>query len=239
MKYIYSLLLVFAASCFATGELMAADPLYIKVPEVINIEKTKIKDLVIDTNIKNILWFVPDERLTIISISDTRAIIQGITDATVYINFFYAEDGKVKGPIKLKVIVGQGDNPLPPPVPPGPVPPVPGPSSDFEKAVAAAYAADSSTKDKLTARTTLITFYKNGINVVIKDKDVDTVGKLYGVLSLTANEFLGDNLVPVRKEIQKYLDSKLPTATGTIINAELRSAFEAEFNKVIAALEKI
>ncbi len=238
MKYIYSLLLTFLlfSSGFAAGEPLPV-PNYIKVPPSLNIDKVRVKNLEIDTNIKNILWFVDDKRLEIIQINEKRAILQCLTDATIYINFFYAEGDVVKGPIRLKVVVGSGDPDNPGPLPP--VPPGPGPITDFEKAVATAYNSDVITKDKLTQRNTLIAFYKAAISNVIKDKQLDTVGKLVGVLSLTAREAMGDNLNTTRLEIQKYLDTRLPKTTDTKITDELRSSYEEEFKKVIVALEKI
>jgi len=233
MKYLYSFL---ALICFSLP-VFSADALYIKAPTEIKLEKTRIKDLQIDTNIKNILWFVTDDRLTIIQINEKRAVIQGVKDATISINLFYAEADVVKGPVVIKVIVGSGDPDKPEP---GPGPdPVPGPSSDLEKALAAAYKADSVTKDKLTAKNTLINYYKAAISSTLKDKDLDTVGKLFGVLSMTAKEVMGDNLDSTRKEIQKYLDSKLPKKTDTKIDDALRALYEEEFKKLVVALEKI
>ena len=239
MKYIYSLLLTFLlfSSGLAAGEPQPL-PNYIKVPPSLNIDKVRVKNLEIDTNIKNILWFVDDKRLELIQINEKRAILQCLTDATIYINFFYAEGDVVKGPIRLKIIVGSGDPDNPAPVPPGPGP-NPGPLSDFEKAVATAYNSDVITKDKLTQKMTLIAFYKAAITNVIKDKQLDTVGKLYGVLSLTAKEAMGDNLDSTRKEIAKYLDTKLPKTTETKVDDALRASYEEEFKKVILALEKI
>lgn len=235
MKYLYTLLTILILSV----PVFSADALYIKAPSEIKLEKTRIKDLQIDTNIKNILWFVTDDRLTIIQINEKRAVIQGVKDATISINLFYAEADVVKGPVVIKVIVGSGDPDKPEPGPgPGPDP-VPGPLSDFEKAVSAAYKADSVTKDKLTAKNTLINYYKAAISSTLKDKDLDTVGKLFGVLSMTAKEVMGDNLDSTRKEIQKYLDSKLPKKTETKIDDTLRTLFEEEFKKIITALEKV
>jgi hypothetical protein len=233
MKYLYSFL---ALICFSLP-VFSADVLYIKAPSEVKIEKTRIKDLQIETNIKNVLWFVTDDRLSIIQINEKRAVIQGVKDATISINLFYAEGDMVKGPVVIKVIVGTGDPDKPEP---GPGPdPVPGPSSDLEKALAAAYKADSVTKDKLTAKNTLINYYKAAISSTIKDKDLDTVGKLFGVLSMTAKEVMGDNLDSTRKEIQKYLDSKLPKKTDTKLDDTLRALYEEEFKKLVVALEKI
>lgn len=213
----------------------ATDPLYVKTPAKIEVDPGRIQEINIDTNAKKVIWLLTDKKADLIRLSDTKGIFSSLTPGDYIIYLFIAQGDEPKGPYTIKVTVSG----LVPPGPnPGPLPVPPVPADEFTKALKDAYSADAGV-DKLKFKDLLSKVFKDAIDNVLADKEIDTIGKVFTVIAMNGRDVLADNLTPLRQVISRELQKNVPTDTNKKVDDEVKALLKTQFQKVIAALEKI
>lgn len=224
---ILAIALVFGMSSFCIA---ADNNVYVKTPAKVEIDAGRIKQLSIETNAKKVIWLLTDKNADLIKLSDTNAIFSSPVAGTYTLYLFVAEGDEPKGPYTISIVV-KGDLPNPGP---GPVP-----VDDFVKSLREAYASDTST-DKVKYRDLLIGVYKDAIDNILTDPEIETVGQVVTLLSMNGREVLGENnLVPLRKLISVEFKKITPTDINTKLDNTQKNTYKVFFQKVISALEKV
>ena len=223
-------LLVIIALLFGMCSTCLADNIYVKTPAKVEVDAGRIKQLSIETNAKKVIWLLTDKNADLIKLSDTNAIFSSPVAGNYILYLFVAEGDEPKGPYTINVTV-KGDLPNPGPNP--------GPIDDFVKSLREAYTSDTST-DKVKYKELLIGVYKDAIENILTDAEIETAGQLVTLLSMNGREVLGENnLVPLRKLISVEFKKITPTDTNTKLDNTLKNTYKLFFQKVISALEKV
>lgn len=232
MKFLYSSILFVVLN----GAVMADDALFLNVPQSVQAGKGRIKELKVDTNAKEVVWFLENSDADLVVVNGGKRAIFCSTTEGVYTVLVVVAKGDTPKIAKIEIVVGNGPNPKPPVPPDPPVPPTP--NDPLYSVLEAAYKADTGA-DKKDKKETLAKIYKSGIDTV-NDKSVDTVLKLYTVLAKAGNSLLGDSsLLGVRREIAKELDKVLPIDTSTKLDDNNREQFRLQFKRISDILNKI
>lgn len=121
---------------------------------------------------------------------------------------------------------------------PNPTPPAPEPDNSLQRILQTVYGADAS-PEKLKHKSALLGVYKELINATASP-EITTYGQLYQVAQRAAEKVIPKNaLLPVRTEIARYLDDKLPNETKSELTIEERTKCAREFGFVAKALEAL
>ena len=156
---------------------------------------------------------------------------------------------QVEGTYRLLAYTAKGDTPSQPTIcrvivkqtEPNPTPPAPEPepeANSLQKRLQTLYGADVSA-DKAKHKAALVGVYKELVNATASP-EITTYGQLYQVSQRASEKVIPKNaLLPVRTEIARYLDDKLPNETKSELTLEERTKCAKEFGVVAKALEAL
>lgn len=154
---------------------------------------------------------------------------------------------QVEGTYRLLAYTAKGDQPSKPTIcsiivkQSEPTPPAPEPepeANSFQKRLQMLYGADVS-PDKAKHKAALVGVYKELVNATASP-EITTYGQLYQVAQRASEKVIPKNaLLPVRTEIARYLDDKLPNETKSELTLEERTKCAKEFGVVAKALEAL
>jgi len=182
-------------------------------------------------------WVVLDSGLELFPaelLASTRtAVVIAQSEGTYRLLAYTAKDNNPSQPTICRIIVKQA-GPEPTPTPPEPEPE----ASSFQKRLQTLYGADSSS-DKSKHKAALVGVYKELVNATASP-EITTYGQLYQVAQRASEKVIPKGaLLPVRTEIARYLDDKLPNETKSELTLEERTKCAKEFSLVAKALEAL
>jgi hypothetical protein len=182
-------------------------------------------------------WVVLDSGLELFPaelLASTRtAVVIAQSEGTYRLLAYTAKDNNPSQPTICRIIVKQS-GPEPTPTPPEPEPE----ANSLQKQLQTLYGADNS-QDKAKHKTALVGVYKELINATASP-EISTYGQLYQVAQRASEKVIPKGaLLPVRTEIARYLDDKLPNETKSELTLEERTRCAKEFSQVAKALEAL
>lgn len=215
---------------------------YIRLPANLNAKPGRLLKIVADTDAKSVLWIMLGDDADLIMIDNKSAIFASPQEGVYKIYAIIAIADVPQEPAICTITVGT--TPIPPkpipPIPPTPIPPTPIPDpiiplDDFTQSLQDEYTLDTAV-DKKAKKQTLIGIYKNGLDVLLHDNTIDTVGKFYNAMVKVSNDLMGNSLQGIRKKLETELNSSLPKLPSTKIDDALKAKITTSFNKIMKSL---
>lgn len=207
----------------------------VKLPAEVKTEPGLFAVVRAETDCGSLQWVAMDTGLALLPpelLKDSRVAVVQAVKAGRYRLLAYGAKGDVASPPAIcTVVVGEPG--------PGPGPgPEPEPTDPFVGALQAAYAADGE-PGKAEALPLLAELYRQGAKAA-KQTDLATWGALFGVMKNAAGTLgVSGKLQMVQSVINGRLKERLPSTTGSPLDAAGRQLAEREFLAIAEALDKV
>jgi hypothetical protein len=214
----------------------------VKLPATINVKTGRLTKITADSS-GAVKWFSCSGDVDLLPVDATSVIFCSDQPGS-YTIMAYTASGNVPSNAAVCTVVvgGTPPGPTPPgPTPPGPTPPgptPPGPVDPFVVTLTQAFAQDTSV-DKAAKLQKLQSLWASAATTTANDTDITTVSQMVQVLHTAAANLIGTDLMTVRNAIKTELDTKLPTAASTPIDAATRQLCATQFKRVADALSKV